>query len=139
MEITANAIQTVASGSNVVFTETAVSGSSCILHREGAGLVTLRGLTNQRRARFKISFGSNVALPIGTNVKPIALVIGINGEPVQPSSMISSPSAANSYNNVYSSIFIDVPSGCCTQISVENIGETGVNVQNASLIVERVA
>ena len=73
MEITANAIQTVASGSNVVFTETAVSGSSCILHREGAGLVTLRGLTNQRRARFKISFGSNVALPIGTNVKPIAL------------------------------------------------------------------
>ena len=91
MEITANAIQTVASGSNVVFTETAVSGSSCILHREGAGLVTLRGLTNQRRARFKISFGSNVALPIGTNVKPIALAIGINGEPVQPSSMISSP------------------------------------------------
>ena len=139
MEITANAIQTVASGSNVVFTETAVSGSSCILHREGAGLVTLRGLTNQRRARFKISFGSNVALPIGTNVKPIALAIGINGEPVQPSSMISSPSAANSYNNVYSSIFIDVPSGCCNQISVENIGETGVNVQNASLIVERVA
>ncbi len=139
MEITANAIQTVASGSNVVFTETAVSGSSCILHREGAGLVTLRGLTNQRRARFKISFGSNVALPIGTNVKPIALAIGINGEPVQPSSMISSPSAANSYNNVYSSIFIDVPSGCCTQISVENIGETEVNVQNASLIVERVA
>ena len=139
MEITANAIQTVASGSNVVFTETAVSGSSCILHREGAGLVTLRGLANQRRARFKISFGSNVALPIGTNVKPIALAIGINGEPVQPSSMISSPSAANSYNNVYSSIFIDVPSGCCTQISVENIGETGVNVQNASLIVERVA
>ena len=139
MEITANTIQTVASGSNVVFTETAVSGSSCILHREGAGLVTLRGLTNQRRARFKISFGSNVALPIGTNVKPIALAIGINGEPVQPSSMISSPSAANSYNNVYSSIFIDVPSGCCTQISVENIGETEVNVQNASLIVERVA
>lgn len=139
MEITANAVQTVASGSNVVFTETAVSGSSCILHREGAGLVTLRGLTNQRRARFKISFGSNVALPIGTNVKPIALAIGINGEPVQPSSMISSPSAANSYNNVYSSIFIDVPSGCCTQISVENIGETEVNVQNASLIVERVA
>lgn len=42
--------------------------------------------------------------------------------------MISSPSAANSYNNVYSSIFIDVPSGCCTQISVENIGETEVNV-----------
>ena len=139
MEITANTVQTVASGSNVVFTETAVSGSSCILHREGAGLVTLRGLTNQRRARFKISFGSNVALPIGTNVKPIALAIAINGEPVQPSSMISSPSAANSYNNVYSSIFIDVPSGCCTQISVENIGETGVNVQNASLIVERVA
>ena len=46
MEITANALQTVAAGSNVVFTNTAVKGNQCILHREGSGLVTLRGITN---------------------------------------------------------------------------------------------
>lgn len=139
MEITANAVQTVAIGSNVVFTETAVSGSNCILHREGAGLITLRGLTNQNRARFKVSFGANIALPDDADVSPMILAIAINGEPVQTASMISTPDATARYNNVYRSVFIDVPSGCCTQISVENIGTTAVNVQNASMIVERVA
>ena len=37
---------TVAAGQNVPLTETAVSGGSCIVHREGAGVVTLRGQTN---------------------------------------------------------------------------------------------
>lgn len=46
MEITANAVQTVAENSNVLFTNTSVAGSSCIVYREGSGLVTLRGLTN---------------------------------------------------------------------------------------------
>jgi len=46
MEITANAAQTVAVGQVVVFTETAVSGNCSMIHREGSGLVSLRGLTN---------------------------------------------------------------------------------------------
>jgi len=53
--------------------------------------------------------------------------------------MIETPAAVEEFSNVYSSIFIDVPNGCCTQISVENISTIPVNVQNANLIVERVA
>jgi hypothetical protein len=45
MEVTANALQTVNAGQNVLFTETAVKGNCSIVHREGSGLVTLRGLT----------------------------------------------------------------------------------------------
>jgi hypothetical protein len=46
MELTAVALQTVASNQNVLFTETAVRGNCSILHRQGSGLVTLRGITD---------------------------------------------------------------------------------------------
>ena len=139
MEITANALQTVAPRNNVEFTSTAVSGNCSIIHREGSGLVSLRGLTQQCRARFRVTFGANVALPADATVEPITLAIAINGEPVTVTSMIVTPAAVEEFFNVGRSLNIDVAAGCCAQISVENIGLTDVNVQNANLIVERVA
>lgn len=140
MEITANAVQTVTENGNVVFTNTSVAGSSCIVYRQGSGLVTLRGLTNgQCRARFRVTFGGNVAIPTGGTVGPVTVAIGINGEPVQTSEMIVTPAAVNEYFNVYRSMFLDVPRDCCTQVSVENLTEGSILVQNANLTIERVA
>ena len=139
MEITANAIQTVPANANVIFTETTVCGNCSIMHREGSGLVTLRGLTNQCRARFRVSFGGNIALPTGGTVGPISLAIAVNGEPVATTTMISTPAAVEEFNNVFSAIFLDVPKGCCSQISVKNISDQPIDVQTANLIVERVA
>ena len=139
MEITANAIQTVPANANVIFTDTTVCGNCSIMHREGSGLVTLRGLTNQCRARFRVSFGGNIALPTGGTVGPISLAIAVNGEPVATTTMISTPAAVEEFNNVFSAIFLDVPKGCCSQISVRNISDQPIDVQNANLIVERVA
>ena len=140
MEITANAVQTVTENGNVVFTNTSVAGSSCIVYRQGSWLVTLRGLTNgQCRARFRVTFGGNVAIPTGGTVGPITVAIGINGEPVQTSEMIVTPAAVNEYFNVYRSMFLDVPRGCCSQVSVENLTGGSILVQNANLTIERVA
>ena len=139
MEITANAIQTVAANANVFFTDTVVSGNCSMVHRDGSGLVTLRGLTNQCRARFRVSFGGNIAVPTGGTVGPISLAIAINGEPVATTTMISTPAAVEEYNNVFSAIFLDVPRGCCSQISVQNVSGADIEVQNANLIIERVA
>ena len=139
MEITANAIQTVGANANVLFTDTVVNGNCAIIHRDGSGLITLRGLTDQGRARFRVSFGGNVAIPTGGTVGPINLAIAINGEPVATTTMISTPAAVEEYNNVFSAIFLDVPRGCCQQVSVVNIGEDDIEIQNANLIVERVA
>ena len=140
MEITANAIQTVTENGNVVFTNTSVAGSSCIVYRQGSGLVTLRGLTNgQCRARFRVTFGGNVAIPTGGTVGPITVAIGINGEPVQTSEMIVTPAAVNEYFNVYGSMSLDVPRGCCSQVSIENLTGGSILVQNANLTIERVA
>ena len=139
MEITANAVQTVAANQNVLFTETAVPGSCSILHRDGSGLVTLRGLTRQYRARFKVIFGGNIAIPTTGAVGAIRLAIAIDGEPVPTTTMIATPSAEEEYFNVFSAIYLDVPAGCCITIAVENISTQPILVQNANLIVERVA
>lgn len=139
MEITANALQTVQANQNVVFTETAVCGNNSILHREGSGLITLRGLTDQCRARFKVYFSGNVAIPTGGTVAPITIAIAINGEGVGPTTMISTPAAAEEFNNVASFIYIEVPRCCCYTLSVRNIGTAPIDIQNANLIVDRVA
>ena len=139
MEITANAIQTVNENANVLFTDTVVCGNCSIMHRDGSGLVTLRGLTNQCRARFRVSFGGNIAIPTGGTVGPISLAIAVNGEPVATTTMISTPAAVDEYQNVSSAIFLDIPKGCCSQISVRNISDQAIEIQNANLIIERVA
>ena len=140
MEITANAVQTVAAGSNVTFTETPVSGNCSILHTDGSGLVKLRGLTTtQCRARFKVYFGANIAVPTGGTVGAISLALSVDGEPVTTTTMIATPAAVEEYFNVGSSIYLEVPACCCSTIGVRNIGTAAINVQNANLIIERVA
>ena len=139
MEITANAIQEVNENRNVLFTDTVVCGSCSIVHREGSGLVSLKGLTGQCRARYRVSFGANIAIPTGGTVGPISLAIAIDGEPVATTTMIETPAAVEEYSNVFSTVFLDIPKGCCSQISVINVSDQAIEVQNANLIVERVA
>lgn len=139
MEIIANALQTVAANQNVYFTDTVVCGGPCVSHRDDSGLVTLRGITNQCRARFKVSFGGNLAIPTGGTAGPISLAIAIDGEAVPATTMTITPAAVSEFFNVFSTVFIDVPKGCCTTVSVQNISTVAVDVQNANLVIERVA
>lgn len=140
MEITANAVQTVAAGTNVTFTETPISGNCSILHTDGSGLVKLRGLTStQCRARFKVYFGANIAVPADGTAGAIALALSVDGEPVATTTMIATPAAVSEYFNVSSSIYLEVPACCCSTLGVRNIGTAAIDVQNANLIVERVA
>ena len=139
MEITANAIQLIEQGQNALFTETPVCGSNCIKHREGAGIVTLRGITNQCRARYLVSFSGNIAIPAGGTVEEISMAIAIEGEALQSTRMRVTPAAVDNYFNVSTSAFVDVPRGCCTTIAVENTSAQAINLQNANLIVTREA
>lgn len=139
MEITANVLQTVATGQNVQFTDTVTCGSCSIAHRDGSGLITIRGNTNQCRARYKITFGGNIAVPTGGTVEAISLAIAVDGEAVGPTTMIATPAAVENFWNVFSAVFLDVPRGCCMSVSVRNTSAQPIEVQNANLIIERVA
>lgn len=139
MEIIAVPVQTVAENQNVQFTDYVTDGNCSILHRIGSGLVTLKGNTQQCRARYKVSFGGNIAIPTGGTVEEISLALSVDGEPIGSTLMIVTPAAVEEFSNVFSAIFIDVPRGCCLSVSVRNTSTQPIDVQNANLIVERVA
>jgi len=140
MEITNNALQTVALGQNVVFTETPVCPTKCITHREGSGIVRLRGLTrNQCRARFLVSFSGNIQIPTGGTVEAISVAIAVDGEPLQSTQMIVTPAAVENLWNVSAQAYIDVPCDCCVTVAVENTSTQAIEVQNANLIITREA
>ena len=139
MEIIANAVQTVAANQNVLFTDTVTCGNYSIAHRNGSGLVNLRGTTTQCRARYKVSFGANIAVPTGGTVGAISVALAIDGEAIPTTTAIVTPAAVEEYFNVFTAIFIDVPRDCCLTVSVRNTTTADILVQNANLIVERVA
>ena len=139
MEIIATAILTVAANQNVLFTDTVTNGNCSITHRPGSGLVTLRGTTTQCRARYKVSFGGNIAIPTGGTVEAIQIALAVDGEGLASSTMIVTPAAVEEYFNVFGAMFIDVPKGCCLTVSVKNTSTQDILVQNANLIIERVA
>lgn len=133
-------LQTVALGQNVVFTETPVCPTKCITHREGSGIVRLRGITrNQCRARFLVSFSGNIQIPTGGTVEAISIAIAVDGEPLQSTQMIVTPAAVENLWNVSSRAYVDVPCGCCVTVTVENTSAQAIEVQNANLIVVREA
>lgn len=138
-EFTAISLQTVAQGEDVAFTETAVSGSACIVHREGAGIVKLRGMTNQCKARFLVDFSGNIQIPTGGEVSAISLALAVDGEPLQATKMIVTPAAVQNFFNVSAQSYIDVPKGCCSTVAVQNTSTQAIEVQNSNITVVRVA
>lgn len=138
-EFTANALQTVLQGEDVAFTETPVCGTKCIVHRQGSGVVKLRGITNQCKARFLVSYSGNIQIPTGGTVEAISLAIAIDGEPLQSTRMIVTPAAVENLFNVSAQAYVDVPCGCCSTIAVQNTSGQTIDVQNSNLIVVREA
>lgn len=138
-EYIATDVQTVETNQNILFTDTPICGSNSIFHRQGSGLFTLRGITNQCRARFKITFGANIAIPETEIVDPISVAIAINGEPILSTTMIVTPAAVSQFFNVGRTIYIDIPAGCCSQISIKNTSTQSISIENANLIIDRVA
>lgn len=140
-EFVSTATQTVAFGQNVLLTETVACGGRCIIHRAGSGIVTLRGSNNAcNPARYKVTFGGNIAVAEGGTVGPISVAIAISGEPLYSATATVTPAAEGDFFNVFSSAVVTVPCGCCETIAVENVSDpaTPIDVANANLIIERI-
>ena len=92
-----------------------------------------------------VQYGGNIAIAEGGTVAPISVAIAINGEPLPATTMTVTPTAVGDFFNVSRTTFIDVPCGCCVTIAVENVSLTAagaaipIDVQNANLVIERVA
>lgn len=131
-------VQQIAANGNAVFSETPVSGSNCIVHRDGSGIITLRGMTNQCRARYKVVFCGNIAIPTGGAVGPISVAIAVEGEALGSATAVVTPAAVEDFFNVFAAAFIEVPRGCCVTVAVKNTSTETIELENANVIVERV-
>lgn len=138
-EFTNISLVTVEQGADVPFTETPVCGNNCIVHREGSGIVKLRGITNQCRARFLVSYSGNIQIPADGTVEAISVAIAVDGEPLQSTRMIVTPAAVSNLFNVSAQAYIDVPKGCCSTVAVQNTSTQAIEAQNSNLIAIREA
>ena len=149
-EFVFNPVQVVQPNQNVLLQSSIPCNKGYVYHRDGSGLLTLRGIVNNSCgcfARYQVTFNGNIAVPEDGTVGDIAIALAIGGEPIQTSKAIVTPAAVDEYFNVTSTAIITVPKGCCFTISVENVSEgataadapTAINVQNANLVVSRIA
>lgn len=132
-EYTNTAVQTVAAGAPVLFTER-LGGCGCgILHREGSGLFILRG-----PGAYRVTFNGNLAVPADGTVGPVSVAVAIEGEALYSSTATVTPTVADAYFNVTSTATVYVPCACCLSVSVRNAGTAAANVANPNLLIEPV-
>lgn len=147
-EYLANAVQSVALNAPVIFTASIPCRRGYIYHEDETGIFILRGITNQCFATYRVTFNGNVAISTGGAITPVSLAIAISGEPRLTSRAIFTPAAVDEYGNLTSTCIVKVPKGCCFTLSVEYVQATDdpattptplVNVQNANLVIDRIA
>lgn len=134
-------IQTVEEDDNVIFSE---GDRSCrkglIEHRSGSGVFTLKGAVNCGKTIYKVQFNANIAVAVGGTVGEISIALTENGEVLGNAEAIVTPAAIGDFFNVSAVTFIVLPCGCCKTVTVRNTSDgTAIDVQNANLIIERVA
>lgn len=141
-EFLRNDVQTVAVN-NPVLLDTAIGcNRGYVYHRPESGILILRGIVNNPCANFatyQVTFNGNIALSTGSAVGPISIALAIDGEPIPTSQAIVTPAAVGDFFNVTSTAIIQVPKGCCFNVSVENVSAVSIDVQNSNLVVDRIA
>ena len=114
------------------------------------GVLTLKGGSSNRFARYEVKLQANVAIPEGGEITPLAVAITLNGVAIPDSVVIVTPAAAEDVWHVNTSAVITVPCGCCVSVSAAYVDATEDDAtvtptpsifvrRNASLTVDRIA
>lgn len=128
--------QDVAVGANIVFTTDRVRTRACacggwLQHDEGSGVFTLA-----RPGIYKVDFNANVtAAAAGATT----LAIESNGEVVQGTEMDYVVTVVGDYQNVSASTLIVIQPYSSRSVSVTNISAAEVTVDDANIIITRIA
>lgn len=147
-EFSSNALQSVASNASVIFTESPVPcNKGLVYHRDESGIFRLASpstigyrscfCNGMPMAIYEVGFHANIQIPTGGTVEAISLAITIDGETDPSSIMTITPAATAELGNVGADILVAVPSICkCSSVSVKNVSEQAVEVQNANLVID---
>ena len=148
-EYIANAVQAVSLNSPIIMSASIPCNTGCVFHEDETGGFILKGKTNNCFARYQVTFNGNVAVPTGGALTAVAICLVVNGEQRPTSKAIYTPAATEDYGNLTSTAIITVPKGCCFNLAVEYVDATTedaattptptINVQNANLVISRIA
>ena len=140
--------QNVPFGQNLLLIDSIPCPRGYVVHRNGSGILTLRGITQNCFARYRVTFNGNIAVPTGGTVAAIAVALALDGEALQNSRAIVTPAAVDQYFNVTCAADITVPKGCCYTLAVENVNagvgsaivdEQTISIADGNLVVSRIA
>ena len=148
--VQAQSPQNVAYGQNLLLIDSIRCPNGYVVHRNGSGILTLRGIASGCAcfARYKVTFNGNIAVPEGGTPAAIAVALAIDGEPLQTSRATVTPAAAEQYFNVTSTAIITVPKGCCYTLALENVNagvgadivdEQTISIADGNITVARIA
>lgn len=112
-----------------------------LVQKSGCGECWNRQLPNSVKMKahggiYELEFTGNVAS--ATAGVPLQLSIAVGGQPLIETTMISTPSAADTFNNVHASTRF---SGCCCDLDRVTVINSGTNpvtlAANSALVVQR--
>lgn len=131
IQLTNTAAQVVQPGQIVTFNQVSLHSGCGECYRQGTHSVKLRA-----NGIYKVEFSGNIASD--TADTPVQLAIALGGFPMAETVMVSTPSAANAYNNVSTGTYIRNCCGDFDRITVMNSGTVPVLLSaNMNLRIER--
>lgn len=105
-----------------------------------SGILTLKGNTPNRFARYNVRVQANIAVPEEGELSPIAIAIAINGAVIPESVAIYTPQATEEYGHINTEAIVTIPCGCCASISavyVDGTEDDASVVPTPSILVRR--
>lgn len=131
IQLTNTSAQTIQPGQVVTFNQVSIHSGCGECYRPGTNSVKLRA-----NGMYKIEFSGNIASDTANT--PVQLAIALGGIALPETVMVSTPSAANAFNNVSTGTELR---NCCDdfdRITVMNSGTTPVLLSaNMNLRIER--
>lgn len=122
-----------------------------VVHDNLTPNITLRGIVANSccgNAQYNVRYSGNIALAEGATVGEIQLALSVNGY-VRPLTIAAAtPAAVGDYWHVSGDATIDVPTGCCTTVSVVNASVSAtptttpapaIDVRNLNVDITRLA
>ena len=140
--------QTVNPGEAIVFTNSPVPCErGLVKHRDDTGSFLLVGYVpynggcrcrnRNQSANYLVDFGANIAIPTGGTVGEISVAIAIDGATLPASTMSATPAAVEQFFNVSRAINASIYKGCCQTVTVRNISDQPILVEDANIIISR--
>lgn len=146
-EYSANAAQVVNPGESVIFTESPVPcRRGLVRHRDGSGNFLLSGAIqngirrcccSEQSVGYLVGFGANISVPTGGTPGSISLAIAIDGSTEPDTTMTVTPAAVEEAFNVSRSTNVQIWANCCETVTVRNISDQPITVENANITIVR--